>query len=939
MTLPLPDPEGILRRAARHCYRSMMDGKDAYEQIRIDPAHVHRTAVTTPDRNMVSHVVQQGDCNAPATYQALMNHLFSPYIGRFMDVYLDDIIIYSNTVKDHVGHVKTVIDILTCEKLYLSEKKLHFLCPELQILGRIITDEGIRMDPYKVDSVLNWKTPTNRDLLRGFLGSVGYLADDIPNVRIPMGVLHKLTGDTVPFRWGFTEQRAFEDVKALVQAARNHHRVPLDYTVGAPQVWLVTDGCATGVAGVVSQGADWKSARMAAFFSAKLNSAQQNYPVHEIEMLAGVETMLRHRDILQGVQFKWITDHKGLVHLLSQRNLSGRQARWIEKISEFSFEVEYIAGSENVVADALSRMYSADSLGTIRAKSEYTYFDVVNEDGPDLEETSAPVLAGIEARVAVQRRPRKAVPGAETGRPETSQEFAARMRDRFVLKPPAERKEGESTGSRARTMPAANSTTPAVSAGKLKIKIPPRAKNSATLPGSDTNLGPSIEVDPTANVEISENVPRKEYPSLLTVISESLEGIDLLKELKGKFTDDPLFKIILDKPREYRNFQVDNGLVYLKAQERKLLCIPNILIHGRNVREIVLSEAHSLLAHLGANKTLDYIRDHLWWKTMVSDTKAFCESCATCKRSKPTNQKPYGLLNPLPVPTQPWEAIGIDFVGPLPESKNRDGTFDSITVVICLLTAMVHLIPSRITYNARQIAELMFEEIYKLHGLPKHIISDRDVLFTSIFWGHLHKLMGTKLKMSSAYHPETDGSTERANRTVTQMLRQCINEKQTDWVSKLPVIEFAINSARSESTGYAPFFLNTGRMPKSLIWDSARPDEYPTVRAFALQRKLALISAHDSILAARVKQTCNANRKRQLAPFKENDLVYLSTKNITFPKGLARKLIPKFIGPYKVLKDFKNQSFLIDLPAHLKQRGVHNVFHAALLRIHIPNDD
>ena len=170
-------------------------------------------------------------------------------------------------------------------------------------------------------------------------------------------------------------------------------------------------------------------------------------------------------------------------------------------------------------------------------------------------------------------------------------------------------------------------------------------------------------------MEISDNVPQKEYPLLLTVICESLEGIDLLKELKGNFTNDPLFKIILDKPQEYKNFQVNNGLVYLKAQECKLLCIPNILIHGRNVCEIVLSEAHSLLTHLGANKTLDYIRDHLWWKTMVLDTKSFCESCATCKRSKPTNQKPYGLLNPLPVPTQPWEAIGINFVGPLPESK------------------------------------------------------------------------------------------------------------------------------------------------------------------------------------------------------------------------------------------------------------------------------
>ena len=120
---------------------------------------------------------------------------------------------------------------------------------------------------------------------------------------------------------------------------------------------------------------------------------------------------------------------------------------------------------------------------------------------------------------------------------------------------------------------------------------------------------------------------------------------------------------------------------------------------------------------------------------MVSDTKAFCESCMTCKRSTPSNQKPHDLLNPLLVPTQPWEAIGIDFVGPLPESKNRDGAFDSIMIVICLLMAMVHLISSQITYTARKISELMFEEIYKLHGLPKHIISDRGMSFLPAFSG------------------------------------------------------------------------------------------------------------------------------------------------------------------------------------------------------------
>lgn len=274
-----------------------------------------------------------------------------------MDIYLDDIIIYSDTLDEHVKHVKMVLDILKREKLYLSKDKLSFIQPELKILGRIIDNEGIRMDSTKVDSVINWKVPTNCDLLRGFIGSVGYLADDVPGVRIPMGILSALTGDTVPFCWGFTEQRAFEDVKKIVQDARDHCRVPLDYSEGAPPVWMVTDGCATGISGLISQGDDWKTAKITAFYSAKLNSAQQNYPTHEIEMFAGIETMLRHKDILQGVKFKWVTDYKGLIHLLNQKNLSGRQARWLEKISSFDFEVVYVPGSENVVADALSRIY------------------------------------------------------------------------------------------------------------------------------------------------------------------------------------------------------------------------------------------------------------------------------------------------------------------------------------------------------------------------------------------------------------------------------------------------------------------------------------------------------------------------------------------------------------------------------------------------------
>jgi len=239
--------------------------------------------------------------------------------------------------------------------------------------------------------------------------------------------------------------------------------------------------------------------------------------------------------------------------------------------------------------------------------------------------------------------------------------------------------------------------------------------------------------------------------------------------------------------------------------------------------------------------------------------------------------------------------------------------------------------------SVADIAEVMFNRVYKHHGMPAHIVSDRDTLFTSTFWKKLNDLTGVELRMSPSFHPQSDGATERANRTMTQMLRQCVSPHQRDWVTKLPAIEFAINSARSATTGYAPFVLNGGRMPASMIWNAN--SEFPGVRVFAQRMKDVVVSAHDTIIAARVKQTELANRKRKEAPFVKGDLVYLLTANLALPKNRARKLVPKFIGPLRIVEDYNNNTYLLDLPAELKQGGVHPAFHANLLRIHEPNND
>ncbi|KIM51986.1 hypothetical protein SCLCIDRAFT_33007 [Scleroderma citrinum Foug A] len=219
LSSPMPDMDGILRRVARK---------------KIVPEHVSHSAVTTPDGNM-----------------ALMNYLFSEYIGVFMDVYLDDIIIYSDTLEEHVKHVRIVLDILKHEKLYISEKKLKILCKEVKILGCIVTDDGICMDPDKVTSIVNWKVLTNRTLCKGFIGSVGYLADNIYKVCVPLGVLAEASAKSKPFVWGFTEQRAFETAKAYTAACASSSCVPLHYGPSADPIWVMTDACGNGVGGVV----------------------------------------------------------------------------------------------------------------------------------------------------------------------------------------------------------------------------------------------------------------------------------------------------------------------------------------------------------------------------------------------------------------------------------------------------------------------------------------------------------------------------------------------------------------------------------------------------------------------------------------------------------------------------------------------------------------
>ncbi|GJP51499.1 hypothetical protein CLOM_g10662, partial [Closterium sp. NIES-68] len=250
----------------------------------------------------------------------------------------------------------------------------------------------------------------------------------------------------------------------------------------------------------------------------------------------------------------------------------------------------------------------------------------------------------------------------------------------------------------------------------------------------------------------------------------------------------------------------DSDIAYRKGSTK--IWVPNY----PHLRQLLLEEYHDVLyaGHFGSNKTLTGIAKHYYWPHLAEDVLKFVTSYDTCQRMKSSKQKKAGLLQPLPVPEQPWQVVSLDFITGLPPTSSGH---DAILVVIDKFSKMGHFIPTHTTTRTEETTQLFVRYIISQHGIPTTLIFDRDPKFTSKFWKELMSLLGTKLAMSSAYHPQTDGQTERLNQIVEQLLRAACKDEISKWDLHLPVLEFAYNIATHAATGQTPFFLCYGRHP------------------------------------------------------------------------------------------------------------------------------
>jgi transposase InsO family protein len=391
---------------------------------------------------------------------------------------------------------------------------------------------------------------------------------------------------------------------------------------------------------------------------------------------------------------------------------------------------------------------------------------------------------------------------------------------------------------------------------------------------------------------------------------------------------DPEIPRDADARRRLNGLSLSDGLVLFNG----LIYVPD----RDAIKLQILRQCHDdpTAGHFGQAKTHERVMRHYYWPRMRRFVNRYVSTCDTCARSKTPRHKPHGFLVPLPVPSRPWGSISMDFVVGLPRSPTGN---DAIFVVVDRLTKMAHFIPTTTSADASDVADLFAQQIFRLHGLPDDIVSDRDKIFTSKFWRHFLATFNIRSNLSTAFHPQTDGQTERVNQVLEQYLRAYCNYQQDDWHKLLHLAEFAYNSAIHSSTGKTPFFANYGLHPADP--STCKPAATSSTNPAAEERAKIMRSIHQqlqhALTDAIATQARFYNRKVKEAPqFQIGDQVWLLRRNIITTRP-SDKLDYKRLGPFRVTEKIGKVNYRLQLPASMK---IHPVFHVNLLEPFHPND-
>ncbi|SJL08498.1 uncharacterized protein ARMOST_11862 [Armillaria ostoyae] len=379
----------------------------------------------------------------------------------------------------------------------------------------------------------------------------------------------------------------------------------------------------------------------------------------------------------------------------------------------------------------------------------------------------------------------------------------------------------------------------------------------------------------------------------------------------------------------------DKGIAASLEHERGITEKDGILYYDNRVyvprhsslRGEIISQSHDHITagHPGIAKTRELVQREYWWPKIQKDVEAYVKGCETCQRTKSNTQAKSAPLHPNAIPTEPWTHISVDMVTGLPDSNGHD----ALLVVVDRFSKAIILVPCNVELSAEGWARILRDHVYARHGMPQVVISDRGPQFVSTFMKELYRMLDITQNASTAFHPQTDGQTERVNQEVEKYLRIFINYHQTDWADWLPLAEFAHNNRAHSATGKSPFMILYGRNPR-IIPDSPRTPNSKVPAASDFSKAIAKIHKETETAleeaAGRMKSQYDKH-KRPAREYHVGDKVWLDATNLHLPRP-KKKLDNKRVGPFLVLEKTGASAYKLKLPPHWK---IHPHFNEKLL--------
>ena len=903
---PLPRIDACHDSLGGNTLFSCLDMRSSYWQVKVKDSDVDKTSFVTRKGIFGFKVLPFGLCNAPSTFQRLVDLVLAGLTWEVCLAYLDDLVVFSRTFHEHLERLQLVLSRLKEANLKLKPNKCSLFQTRVKFLGSIISVDGIEPDPEKAQAVAEWPRPRNLTEVRSFVALASYYRRHIQSFAEIARPLHELTKKHARFEWGPRQEDSFLSLKhSLVNAP------VLAMPVDGGGFVLDTDANQFSMGCVLQQMQDGLL-KVIGYASKAFSEAELRYCTTRRELAAVIYGLKYYRHFLLGFPFVLRTDHAALTHLLRTPNPVAQSARYLDTLAEYQFTLQYRPGLSHRNADAMSRRPCNRELDQPLCKQCGPLHDPLQDEG-DLLGDGCEVVN--DAR-AVDRE-EQFVPGPPNASPTTLSAQCARGADTSENAGP-EPNAGLFSGS-ARCGPSSQVPQLARPANVEVTQPEPRSTTSSDgipegwVPSSLSGVSP-----------VTANVLREQQTldSVIHAVSGWIADPDTMPDRNQLHS---LSCEVQHLWAQRQSLTIKSGILYRKFVRPDGSLRYLQVVVPRSLRTQFLDGVHAgpMNGHLGIEKTRLKLQGIAYWQGWSFDALMYVRRCHICGTYRHGPRRKQGQLQRA-LAYDVMQKVHIDLVGPFCLSKKG---FRYLLTVICGFTKYLICVPIRDKHSV-SVADALMRHVYLVYNPPEILVHDSGGEFWSDVMRRLATLLDIQPSRITSHRPNSNGVVERVHATLHSMFAKMVDKHQRNWCELTPYVTYAYNTASHSSSTFSPFylmFLRQARMPFELQMEKPTEAAYETEDEYVTLASERMRAAYD-IVRSHLRATFDKAKKRyddrvKTARFEEGQLVWYYVPRSR--KGFCRKWECNNVGAFKVMKKLNDVNCVIKRSPRAKPIIVH----------------